>query len=321
MYNKARGLWFSAPETGSSGGGGAASGDGTGNGGGGQGGGGDTIKTPFDDLPWDELPEADRGKLEKAKVDFIATLQKSTKLETDLQKTTADARKFQSEKDRAEAELKRWKPREQDADDPYLTAITEELAGAGYNPADASKMAPVFAGMFKRIGVLSRKEIAHDLGPVVGTVIAQEAQNAFQAAYGQDPIGMLQVPEVAQAAWDHVKARVERGEQTDSAIVLNLAKMAYVDYVADKRSKGEEIPAMGSSALPSTPPLPGMRTGMSYPGAANVHSIAPRPADPNAAKHVLNDDTRNALASTFKQMAPDLDILPKAFQTTGGKRK
>src|SRR6187399_310115 len=104
-YGQIRGLRFLAPNDGGGGGGNGGStngGAGASNEGGQQ---QEEIKTPFDDLPWDELPEADQLRLQKAKDEFVATVQLVPKLKADLEKTTNQAKQFQSRADRTEAEL------------------------------------------------------------------------------------------------------------------------------------------------------------------------------------------------------------------------
>ena len=110
--------WYLSPDTGGSGGGSASSAQGSG---GQTNGGPGGDKTPFDDLPWDELDDVTRTQLEKIKGEYVATLQRTTKLETDLGRTQEIQRRFQSEFDRLKAEHdKTTRPPEKDE---YLESV------------------------------------------------------------------------------------------------------------------------------------------------------------------------------------------------------
>jgi hypothetical protein len=107
-YARRYGLpFFDANTGGGSGGGSQGGAQGQPAGGGGQGGNGNqqTIKTPFDDLPWDELDDATKKQLETVRDAHVATLQRTQKLEADLGISDKLARRFQSELDRIKADL------------------------------------------------------------------------------------------------------------------------------------------------------------------------------------------------------------------------
>lgn len=314
---------FLAPDAGGGSGGAGASSGQSGNGAGGEGSGGETIKTPFDDLPWDDLPEEDRTKMEKAKADFVATVQQNQKLSTDLEKTTQQARQFQSRLDRIEAQAKKEQKSKEKAD-PYLDVVTEELRGAGYTPEQIEAQAPVFARMFQRIGGVHKQEIGADLAPLAGTVLAQQATTAFQDAYASDRLGMFQVEAVSNQVWELVRGRVENNQPTDAQVVLNLAKMVWADHVAEHGMPEGFTPAGGGSGgagavLPNQPPIPGMRTGgfARTGGGGGMRPIASPTPEKDAPRHQLNDDTRQALAQTFRSMGSDTGVMPKAFKTAG----
>jgi hypothetical protein len=302
-------LRFSFPDTGGASGGnpsGAADGNANGNG-------GATIVTPFDSLPWDELDDESRKSLEKGKADYLATLQEQQKTKADLEKQILQARGFQSEKDRLQAELDKLTKRQEEPD-PYNEALTEELRKAGYDDKQAATLAPVFAGMFKRIGVIQKQEIGRDLAPMGQTVLAQEAQGAFQHAVQNDPTGVFQTPEVQQKVWDFVVERTKAGHQTSPEIVANLGAMAWVEHATVQRNAGKEV------ALP-TPPVRtqpagggGVTPQFTFPGASLVPTFNP-PTDANAAKTQLDGDTLAALASTFKSMGGDTGIYPKSLKS------
>lgn len=314
MYNKNRGLskrWFSAPDAG--GVSGAVASGATGNGA------DANVKDPtvlaFEGLPWDELDADSRVKLEKARDLAVATLQSNKKLTDDLTRQVDLSKRFQSDHDRIKAELDgKQKQTQQQAPDPYVAACKEELVQAGYPDAEADKLAPVFAGMFKRAGVITKTEIGKELQPMGVAVLGNQALTAFQQATQEDPIGMFQVPEIAQSVWNIVLERTNRGEATDPALVLNLGKMAWADHVVAERAAGREFAPITTNRLPATPPIPGMNSTFNFPGSNQIIPIARTPADPNGARTVLGPEERAALAQSFKTMVGgDEKLYPKAL--------
>ena len=283
----------------------------------------------FDSLPWNELDDDSKAALEKIKAGTVATLQQQSTLSEALRTAQEIGRRFQGDYDRTKAELDkitgaREKANEQD---PYLQAVGEELVKAGYAEADAKKLAPVFAGMFKRVGVLQKGEIGRDLAPMAETVLAGQANDAYLQALQMDTkLGMLQIPEVAQIAWDTVKDRVKQRQETTPELVLNIAKMAYADHLAakgDGKSLETGTPSAGAGGLSATPPS--MRTGglPFVPGSSMTAPAFNRVSDPNAARTQVNDDTRRALAETFKTMTAGTAIVPKELKdvmSTGRRR-
>lgn len=333
-------MFFSDSNAGGGSGGGGDSSGAAKNGGGANGGGSATDLDPklFDSLPWDELDDKTRTTLEQIKTGAVATLQSKQHLNGEFQRVDKLARQFQSDKDRLDAELKKTRPQQQqNQDDPILTAVRGELENAGYKPEEAERLAPVFANMFSKVGAIQTEKLGKSLAPMAAQVLASQANDAFVAALQQDQLGMFQIPEVQQAVWDLVRQRVDKGMETDPAIVLNLGKMAWADYEIVKRAgagagggSGEGGGGSGNQPagiLPATPPT--MRTGglmFTMPGGF-VQPIAQQPTDPNAAKTNMNDDTRNAVASSFKAMTAGMDLkkLPTILKVpsgsiTGGRR-
>lgn len=301
LLSKLGNIFFDANAGGGGGGGSAA----TSEAGGAAGGGDDLDIKLFDSLPWDELDDTTQATLKKIQNAAVATLQSKKALVGKLEVTDKLARNFQSEADRLKAEAAKNDPAKKKDDDPYLTVVAEELRNAGYSDADATKLAPVFANMFKRTGNLQKEEIGKHLAPMAASVLSSQANQAFLEAQQQDVLGMFQTPEVSQIVWDHVKDRVKNGVETTPDIVLNLAKMAWADQLSKVKAGG------GTVVLPDTPP--NMTTGgMSGAGrmGGGVSLIASPAANANAAKTVLNDDTKNALAASFKPMLAGLKVMP-----------
>jgi hypothetical protein len=289
---------FFAPDTGGSSGGGAAAPAAQGQTSNGEGKSGDAAPPadPFKDLPWDELDDVTKAQLEKVRDAHVATLQRSTKLEADLKRTDGIARSFQSQLDRLKADAeKRQQPPEKDE---YLESVKDQLRKSGFNPDEVEKMAPIFAGMFKNMVPQLKREIGQDLLPLANTVMGREAEAAFMHARNNDPLGMLNDPNVAGRVWEMVQERVKNNEPTNFGIVSNLAKIVWADLQAEQKLN-PDANRNREANLNLTPPA--LRTGMSYPGGNNAPTFTP-PPDPNAAKTTLNSDTEAALATTFRHM-------------------
>lgn len=283
-----------------------------------------TIVTPFDNLNLEELDDTTRAAVEKGKAEFIATSQRATKLDSDLQHVTGLSRRFQADSDRLKVQLEKLNgTKTPESADPLLDEVTQQFRAAGYKEEDFNKLAPILSNVIKKAGQQQREQLGRDLAPLATTVLVQEATSAFQAAResNNDPLGMLQDNTVAEKVWTIVQDRISKGQETNIPIVLNLAKMQWVDEMANKAAKGE------APTIPKfTPPtIPNMNTGgFTFPGAGSNGLIAPIPrhVDPNAARTNMNEDTQNALAETFANMGKADGIYPKAFQpkSKGGKK-
>lgn len=282
---------FFTPDDGSGSGGSSGSGNGE----------GESITTPFDDIALDELDEQTRQAIEKGKRDYIATLQRAAKLDVDLSHAQELSRRFQSEADRAKAEYEKvtGKSKTNKDDDPLLDGIRNDLKASGYKDEDVEKMAPTFLRMFTTFGGNLKQSIGKDLGPLASNVLMQQATTAFEQAQDNDTLGMLQVPEVAEHTWKHIQERVKTNQQTTPEIVLNLAKMAFMDYAADKANKGEEIELTVASKPDRKS---GVTTNFTFPGASRIRPTLPTSSGREGSKTTLNADTQQALASTFREM-------------------
>ena len=292
-----------------------------GSGGGSSGESGDvTVATPFDDIDLDELDETTRGKIVEGKKQFIATLQRSTKLNADLEHTQGLARRFQGEADRAKAEFEKITGRtRQGESDPVLEGIRADLKASGYADADVEKMAPTFLRMFSTFGNTLKKSIGADLGPMAGKVLEQEATRSFEAAQNLDTLGMLQIPEVAERTWQLVQERIKAGSQSTPEIVANLAKMAFIDHASTKADAGEVI-ELRKSSVPTRKPKEGVNTNFTFPGAARIIPAVPTNQNPNGPRTPLNEDTQAALAQTFAEMRRGTGVSPKAFPEGSERR-
>lgn len=278
--------------------------------------GGEDFGKLFDSLPWDELDDASRAKFEDFKKKSLATLQEVPKLKSELETQGKLARSFQSEADRLKAEkAKETKPAEKD---PYLETVIDVLkTSGGYNEADAIKLAPVFAEMFKRTGVIQKKEIGADLAPMGASVLEQNARNAFiEAEQSETDLGIFDEPTVKQEVWNLLQERIKAGVPTDKGVVLSLGKMVWADHVATQRREGKEITFKGTKA--TTPTGTNMNTGgFNFPGASSISPIISPTRDANAPKHALDTDTARAIKETFGAMTKGLELktLPQDIKT------
>jgi hypothetical protein len=319
-------MWFSAPADGASGG--APAGSDGGKGGDGKGDESFIDAKLFETLPWDELDQETQATLKKIQGGVVATLQQTKTLQSERERLDKLARANQSRADRLEADAKKKsKPSEHDEppSDPYLAAVKDELIKAQFPPEQAEALAPVFAGMFKKVGTIERAQLGKDLTPMANQVLAGQAQTAFLQAQQQDELGMFQSPEVQQIVWDLVRERVANGVDTTPDVVLNLAKMAWADQqLAEKKGGKLEVPSDENrgrtTVLPATPP--NMNTGGFFGGAPGaIRPIAQQQQDPNAAKTTLNEDTKNALAASFSTMLAGSKIRPKELAPFMDRRR
>lgn len=280
------------------------------------------VETPFDNIAWDELDDQTKTALEKAKTEYVATLQRESKLKVDLEHQAGLSRQFQSAADRNKAELDRLTGgAKKDDPNPLLAVVQTQLKNLGYKDDDITKIAPAWAKMLEDAGNIQRTQLGRDLAPLATTVLASAATNAFEEArsQGSDPLGYLQDNDVAEKVWAVVQDRVAKGQETSAAIVTNLARMAWAESMEEKALKGEEIklptPRMSTTPPGMTPPR------FSFPGAGSngMTPAIPPMRDSNAARTTLDPDTQAALAQTFSYVEQATGLSPKAFKK-GGKK-
>lgn len=307
--HKARGLMFFAPDGGESGGGssGAASG------------GKPTVDVEklFEGIPLDELDDKTKQILVTAKKTIgegFATLQKSTNDEVaNIQK---QARDFQSAKDKLQQQLDVLTGGDNNKakDDVYLKAAENVLRQQRYTEDQIKQHAPVFAEMLKQNNQILKKELGQDLGPMAQTVALNDAKGAFEEAQQKDTLGVLAIPEVAEKVWKATQDHVKKGNQAYPEFVLGLAKIQYMDYAAEQKAAGKEIPALFNGSAPTN-----MNTGgFTFPNAGRVSGgsrpLGEAPKDANTPRTTMNPDTEAAVASTFKTLGKETGVYPDKFK-------
>ncbi len=269
------------------------------------------FKTPLDDLPLDELDPKLKDQLTKARDQVIATLQKN---KADSDKLTTDLRGFQSTADKLKQELQEVKAKlpADTTEDQFLKAARETLIANKFKPEDVESMSPTFADMLRKSSKITSDQIQKQLGPLAAVTISTNAKASWDSACQNDSLGMLKIPEVANKVWDVVKEQVAKGNIVNDGFIINLAKQEYVNHTIEQKKAGKDV------TLPDNPPNPVMRTSPVFFGTASDAIVSP-PADPNAAKTKLNEDTNAALARTFSEMGKEQKIYPKAYAPAGGK--
>lgn len=295
-------------------------------GGGGSGGGSSTTETVdveklFEGIPFDELDDKTQKQLEGLRSTLktsIATLQSKSiddpKNAEAIEGIKKQARDFQSQKDILQSQLDKITGGKKPEEDDYLEAARNTLKRAGIPDADVEKQAPLYAQLLKDSLVVFKKDLGKDLGPVIGTVVMQQSTSAFEMAQQMDEDGLMAVPEVAELVWGQVKGRAESGQPSTPELVLNLAKIAFVDHNTELRKKGE--PAVELQRSKSPDPA-SMNTGFSYPGAGRGGAgrpIVTAAPDANAPKTRMNPETEAAVAATFQHMGRESGIFPPGFE-------
>lgn len=277
------------------------------------------VETLFKDIPFDELDNKTQQAITKArdtlKAEF-ATLQKKSiddpEQKQKVDQLQRDLQKFQSERDQALDKLTKLtgSSGKEPTEDEYLTVAQTTLRKSGFSEEDVKKQAPIYAEMLKGQLQVFRKELGKDFGPVVGTVLAQEARSAFEEAQERDSSGMLGVPEVAEKVWQQILGRVKVGQPSNSDLVLNLAKIAWMDHTTELRNKGEEIPALRTSPKSDKTE---MNTGFSFPGATRTATqpTARVTDNSNKPRHEMNADTEAAVTTTFKELYRTTGVAPE----------
>lgn len=285
-------------------------------------------KTPFDDIALDELDPATRASIEKGKADFIATRSQTRELTARLGKQEDLTRRFQSAHDRDKAELDRIFGRNvnPNAAPQVSEVVSTALASAGYKPEDIQKLGPMFSTMLEKVGEIQSQKIGEGMRPLATKVIEQEALGAFQTAQQTAPMGIMQIPEVAEKVWQYVVERTKAGQQTTPEIAVNLGKMAYIDHCAAERAAGREvqIATLQTDLQQTTQPNPPAVNQFTFPGASNIRPAVRQTVASNGGGSALNADTEAALQTTFKSMTSGMtnkdgaQLAPKAF-AKGGK--
>lgn len=266
---------------------------------------GNTETDPFKQIDLDNLDEKSKEAVETIQKNF-ATLQKTVEQNNNL------VRQFQSDKDKAQAELNRVRSAVADPAttvpvDPHKAfagQVEALMVESGVTPEAAKAQAPIMAKLLEAQRTAIMQEVGRGLQPMVGSVFLQQAENAFNVARSQDRLGAFAIPEVAAAIWASCQQIAAEGTQITADTVTNLKAMHYLNHV--EKNGGTFATLQNNPGVPvPRPPAPvGVNTGgFSYPGA-NFAPTTPSVPDPNAPRTVLDPGTKSALQSIFSQMKP-----------------
>jgi len=261
----------------------------------------DVIETPFDKINRAEMDDEQIAILDKSKEDYIKLVKDNRALSSKVVKVEGVASKYQSEADRAKAELQRLQaPKPQDEPKTQKQARAF-LAKHGLKGEDLEKQLPFFTDMIASAVQIAKEEIGQDLGPMAGTVLEQQGTNAFTAARQMSQA--LQDPEVAQEVWDKfVVPEIQAGRPVNPAAVGDYAKIVYFDKGKHTQHQATPPPAV-------TPPRANPNTGFTFPGA----TVLP-PGNLYPGQHQNNQpaapdsETSAALTAVFSRMTSGSNV-------------
>lgn len=287
--------------------------------GGGAGGAAPNADDPFSKIDFDDLPPEIKTQLISAKEKF-ATLQTSSQQSAQqLEAAQRQARDFQSRHDKLAADVQRLtggqNPQQtQNPQEVLVKQIEDILIKRGVTPEQAKLQAPIHADLLAVRDETLKREIGTGLQPVIGSMLQQQANSAWQQVAANDRLNALQVPEVAQATWDGVLHLLSTGQQVTPEVVANLKNMHYSAHLEANPAFQTGAPTLTQqppmNQPPNQPTYPNTATRFSFPGAGSFVT-PPTQHDPNAARTTLNAETHAALAATFARMG---SIQPKAFK-------
>lgn len=281
---------------------------------------------PFANIDKDLLDDRTRAAVEKAEGQ-LATLANQAK-----QSST-----FQSEVDRLKGELATTQEQVRQAADPnrqrqqqqqqqqqqqpptFEQEILDTYIASGLEPKVAASLAKMNAGLFEKHSERLIQQVDARYQPVVANTLERNTVDAFQNAQQNDPLGILQNPDIAQRVWERADEMSKRGQLVDEKVLTNLARIYYVDYLeanggAPSSANGNELHLQSSTTVPNmvsspSPARSNMNTRHTYPGAGNQPRIpinSPRRNGPPP----MNSDERAAMEATTASWP----VKPKEFR-------
>lgn len=263
-------------------------------------------KDPFKGIDLDSLDEETRKQVEAAKTEF-ATLQ------SQKAKAEEEARKHQSEHDKAVAERnklqQRLQPQAEPKQETTAERIQKQLEANGIDPTVAAKQAAVLGQVLDAERAEIKKQMGLDLAPVVNLTLMREATEAFNYARATDRAGWSTNHEVCTAVWATAEQMVAEGRQVTADVITNLAGMHWLNYAQKNGGHfatlqpGQPQPGNGNPNYVQ-PTVPNMSTG-GYPGSHLANVQMPQRIDPNAPKYQLDAATNAALEAVKAHWSKD----------------
>lgn len=259
---------------------------------------------PTANLDLDDLEPEVRKIVEESKKGF-ATLQKQV-ADTEAARLHEENRRkdFQSNLDQLKAQMQKITGAvggQQTGADPraqQLEKMAAILVKRGVAPANAATQAELMLDMMTEWGSAFKAEIGTDLRPFANSVVAREADFAWNTSMQSDKTGAMTIPTVAQTAWTQVQTMVEHGQQVTPGVVQNLVAMAYFAHLQNggaAANQQQTVTPQQQQQLPNVGRL-------TYPGAG-ASASRPQINDPGAARTTLDPDTDAALQVVFGKWA------------------
>lgn len=267
------------------------------------GGAGSVESDPFAGVNLEDYDSETRRILTQAQ-EKIARVQLQAELEQRAnQHNERLAREFQGKHDSLAAQLQKLtSPNPQDPAASLTDKFTAILQNKGVSAEQAKVQAPLMLEMMNEFGATLKHDIGRDLAPFAGSVMQNDATNAWNQALSTDKVGALAIPEVAENVWSHAQTMLQDGQAVNAATIKNLSSMFYIEHL-EKTNSQPMIPSPNPSRVVQN-------FGPSrYPGAG-VAAMRPAASDPSGPRHQLNSDTNAALQSVMSKW----EVKPKSFQ-------
>lgn len=183
----------------------------------------DAPVDPFKDVDLDNLPDAAKAAIEKARSD-IANLQTTAKTATQkAAETEVLARQHQSRADRYDTELRKrnlhpeqQQQQQRTEEDELLEELTAKFVSKGLKPEDAKVHAIMHAEAVKLGEERTLKKVGQGLGGTIQSVGVLQIDRILEQATGTQDFGpSLQNPEVANKTREVLNTIVANGNSVD----------------------------------------------------------------------------------------------------------
>lgn len=267
---------------------------------------------PFADMDLSLVPDDVRQAIERSQA---ATKQLRTTHQTLAQQHQQTQQRVQ-ELERGDRTPPQQR-QQRDPDEPVTVEqeLTDYYIAQGVDPKQAAQIAKMNSGAFNIMGKRIQGGVQQQLSPIVGRVIEDNAENAFHSVAQGDTLGMLQIPEVAQAFWDRLQGLAQQGNLIEHGMAAGLAKILWTDHITKHglpdtlttRNEPDTIPF--PSKKPMTPAVnPQGGPQFTYPGSGH-HVQVRRSQGANSGVAAYTAEERAAMAATVG----DWPIKPKDF--------
>lgn len=267
---------------------------------------------PFKDIDLNMLDETTRnaivtGRTEIARLHGRALT--ASQLQSERDKLLHANGQYQQQLQHAQSQ--RPKQQQQQQAEPTMEdKLCEMLMATGLTETQARPAAKYQASMLDMFGATMEAKIGQRFAPVVGNVMQQNAVAAFNEVKSKDELGILQIPEVAEAVYQSLNDMSARGEMATSQVAENLAAIYYYKHIRENGGTPNMTPN-----IPQPPAPPQVQqTRFTYPGAG-IH--ARPPLQQNNGPAAMTAEESVALAATTAAWP----VQPKGFQQNTPQHK